>query len=387
MEELAGRVYVPKVYDVDAAREPVVGLLEKAVAASGGRLLYSSFRDRHVAPMYFGAEDGTGRRYGMVVYPFTTTRRSTKNRPPDERRAQVRFGDPVRERDEANPIARDVAGVDVTLVLAVDPEEEFIVGLDPQLYEDLPMGISVYYRDRHVEAAEEYGWSVWEREKSGGRRRPSWAGFETLVGFRPQRFLDYVRFEAKASGLGLAPALRHTLAASFEQPEAEPHHLEDFFQVDAGTILDIVESNFRLGIAVRGGVAEHHLGTLLHGDHSVAKVEPIDEDAQPDFRVKTADGRRLLVECKTASRDRYANGDFKVEVQKTRDSGAGRKYMFDQFDVVAACLFPATGRWEYRFQWATQLAPWDEDHTRIRAVQRVDRSWASSLGDLTGSSP
>jgi hypothetical protein len=382
--ELAGRLYIPKLYRIDADRQPVVDLLERSIDASGGRVIYCSFRDQHVAPVYFGAEDEAGRRYGMLVYPFTTTHRSTRNRPTDEHRAQIRLGDPVKQRDEANLIARDVAGVDVTLVLAVDPEEEFIVGLDPLVYEDLPMGISVYYRDRHVRAAAETGWAVWERTKSGGRRRPSWAGLETLVGFRPERFLDYVRFEAKASALGLNPALRHTLADTFASRDDEPHRLESFFEVDAATILDIIETNFRLGVAVRGGLAEHHLQSSLSADPSVAAVQPIDEDGQPDFDVRLVDGRELKVECKTASRNRYRDGDFKVEVQKTRDSGAGRKYTFDQFDVVAACLFSATGVWEFRFQWARELTPWEEDPQRIQAIQRVNSSWRPSLADLVG---
>jgi hypothetical protein len=381
---LAGRLYVPKLYNIDADREPVIGLLERSISASGGRVVYSSFRDQRVAPVYLGAEDGGGCRYGMLVYPFTTTHRATRNRPPDEHRAQIRLGDPVKKRDEVNLIARDVAGVDVTLVLAVDPEEEFIVGLDPLVYEDLPMGISVYYRDRDVQATEEHGWAVWERTKSGGTRRPSWAGLETLVGFRPDRLLDHVRFEAKASALGLDPALRHVLAESFRSREAEPHRLETFFGVDAATILDIIETNFRLGVAMRGGVAEHHLEAALASDPIVETVDPIDEDGQPDFLVRLVDGAELTIECKTASRNRYKDGDFKVEVQKTRDSGAGRKYTFDQFDVVAACLFSATGVWEFRFQRTANLTPWDEDPSRIQAIQRIDRAWASSLSELVG---
>jgi hypothetical protein len=379
---LAGRIYIPKLYRIDAAREPVVHLLEHAVQESGGRVVYSSFREQHVAPIYLGAEDGAGRRYGLLVYPFTTTRRATRNRPSDEHRAQIRLGDPVRGRDEENPIARDVAGVDVTLVLAVDPEEQFILGLDPLVYEDLPMGISVYYRDRHVEAATEHGWAVWERAKKGGTRRPSWEGLETLVGFRPHRLLDYATFEAKATALGLNPGLRHALAETSTSPDSEPHQLETFFGVDAATILDIIDTNFRLGIAVRGGVAEHHLESVLSRDRSTASVGAIDEDGQPDFRVRLLDGRTVLVECKTTSRDRYKDGDFKVEVQKTRDSGAGRKYTFDQFDILAACLFSATGLWEYRFQWTRRLAPWIDDPARIQAIQRVDDSWATSLADL-----
>lgn len=384
MPELAGRLYIPKLYAIGADREPVVTLLERSVEASGGRVVYSSFRHERVAPIYIGVEDDAGRRYGMLIYAFTTTHRTIRNRPPDEHRAQIRLGDPVRERDQTNVIARDIAGVDVTLVLAVDPEEEFIVGLDPLVYEDLPMGISVYYRDRHVEAASESGWAVWERAKAGGTRRPSWAGLETLVGFRPERLLDFVRFEAKASALGLNPALRHALAEEFATPEAEPHRLEGFFGIDAATILDIVDTNFRLGVAVRGGVAEHHLGVNLGADPALASVRAIDEDGQPDFEVGLVAGATLTIECKTASRVRYKDGDYKVEVQKTRDSGAGRKYSFGQFDVIAACLFPATGLWEFRFKWARELAPWDADPERIQAIQRIDDTWAPSLGELLG---
>lgn len=387
MPELAGRLYIPKLYRIDSGRGAVVSFLEDAVRQSGGRVVYSSFRDQQVAPVYLGAEDGSGRRYGLLIYPFTTTRRITKNRPPDERRAQVRFGDPVRVRDEQNLIARDVAGVDVTLVLAVDPEEEFILGLDPLVYEDLPMGISVYYRDHHVDAAADHGWAVWERTKSGGKRRPSWQGLEAMVGFRAHRLLDYVRFEAKATALGLNPALREKMAETFTTPEEEPHALEAFFGVDAATILDIVESNFRLGIAVRGGVAEHHLHQVLDADPVVAAIEEIDVDGQPDFRVRLHDGRQFLVECKTASKKLYANGDFKIEVQKTRDSGAGRQYTFDQFDVVAACLFAATGLWEFRFRWTRDLEPLNDNPTRITPMQRVTAGWSSTLEHLVSSPP
>jgi len=384
VQELAGRLYVPKTYPVQGQRSSVVDVLETAIVESGGRLIYSSFRDQQCAPMYFGAEDADGHRYGLLVYPFTTTRREIRNRPPDERRTQIRFGDPTREREESNVIGHDLAGVDVTLVLCVDPEEKFIVGLDPMIYEDLPMGISVYYKDRDVEAAEPHGWAVWSKTKSGGRRRDSWDRVETLVGFRPHRLLDYARFEAQASALGLSPGLRHRLAEQFVTPESEPHRLESFFGLDAPAILDIVESNFRLGVAVRGGVAEHHLESVLTVEPSIADVQQIDQDGQPDFKIVTSSGLELTIECKTSSPSPYASGINKVEIQKTRASSAGRRYTFDQFDIVAACLFPATGIWEYRFCRTTDLDPWDPDTTRIKPIQAIDDKWSSSIGEVLG---
>lgn len=381
MPNLAGRTYVPKVYPVMQERVAVIDVIERGIAAAGARLIYSSFRQDQSAPMYFGAETDSGHRFGLLIYPFTTTRRETRNRPKGERRTQIRFGDPAREREEANPIARDLAGVDITLILAVDPENDFVVGLDPAIYADLPMGISVYYGDKHVKMALEQDWAVWERKKSGGTRRPSWEGLETVVGFRPHRILDYARFEAKASALGLSPELRGRLAEEFSNPE-QSHRLEDLFSVDAATILGIIEDNFRLGIAVRGGVAEHHLGRSLKLDASVVRSTSIDEDGNPDFRIEVNAGLELTVECKTASKTQYKNGDYKVEIQKTRDSGAGRKYTYDQFDIIAACLFSATGLWEFRYRWTKDLDPWAQDPDRIKAVHRIDASWATSIGDL-----
>lgn len=343
-----------------------------------------SYPDERVAPVFFGAEDEDGHRYGLLTYPFTTTRRTTKNRPSAEHRFQIRFGDPVRVRKEANPLGHDPAGVDVTLVLAADPERDLLVGLDPLVYAELPMGASGYYRDAHAEAVARSGWSAWAKEKSKPRTEQgaNWEGLESMVGFKPGRFLDYARFEAIATSLGLDTGLRISLAERFEAGRVDRHALERLFGIDAATILDIVDSNFRLGVAVRGSVAEHHLGRLLAKDAAVSSYEAIDEDGQPDFRIRLGDGRELTIECKNALRETYKDGDAKVETQKTRDSGAGRKYTFDAFDVVAACMFSVTGRWTFKFKRAADLVPWTKDQQRIGAIQRIDATWADSLSEL-----
>lgn len=384
MTELGGRTYVPKLYRINATRRPVVDLLRRAVAAGGGRVVSCSYPETKVAPLFLGAEDGDGYRYGMLVYPFTTTRRTTRNRPGAEHRFQVRFGDPTRYRAEPNPLGRDPAGVDVTLVLAVDPERDLIVGLDPLVYAELPIGISGYYRDEHEAVVSVNGWSAWskarEQPRANGERE--WEGLESMVGFKPERFLDYVRFEALATSLGLDTALRISLAERFRSGSVDRHTLERLFGIDAATILDIVDANFRLGVAVRGSVAEHHLGRLLATEPSIAALTPIDQDGQPDFRICLTDGRQLTVECKNALRETYKDGDAKVETQKTRDSGAGRKYTYQAFDIVAACMFSVTGRWTFRFKWSRDLVPWNKDVTRIAAIQRIDASWSASIAGL-----
>lgn len=82
--EVAGRSYVSKVYRIALSRQPVVDLLRHGVEAGGGRVVSCSFPDHRVAPVFLGAEDGDGRRYGLLTYPFTTTKRPTLNRPPTE---------------------------------------------------------------------------------------------------------------------------------------------------------------------------------------------------------------------------------------------------------------------------------------------------------------
>lgn len=383
---LAGRSYVPKTYRISASRKPVIDLLGSAIEASGGRIVSCSYPAEQVAPIFFGAEDGDGHRYGLLTYPFTTTRRTIKNRPSAEHRFQIRYGDPERVRSEPNPLGHDPAGVDVTLVLAVDPEREVLIGLDPLVYGELPMGISGYYRDEHADEVVRTGWAGWAKEKSKPRtdQGASWEGLESMVGFGPQRFLDYARFEAIATSLGLDTGLRMSLAARFEKGRVDRHALEELFGVDAATILDIVESNFRLGVAVRGSVAEHHLAGYLAADPAVASFKAIDRDGMPDFLIRLHDGRELTIECKNALRDTYKGGDARVETQKTRDSGAGRKYPYGAFDILAACMFSLTGRWSFRFRFAADLKPWQSDTTRIAAIQRIDASWSSSLGSLIG---
>jgi hypothetical protein len=379
---VAGRIYVEKLYPVRRDRAQLIDVVRRGIERAGGRVLFSSFDHERVAPMYLGTEDASGARWGLLVYPFRTTKRSTKNRPDGEHRSQIRFGDPSRVRDERNPIARDVAGVDVTLVLTIDPELDIVVGLDPLVYEQLPMGASVFYSDEEFRGARTAGWAVWEREKRDGLRRDRLVELETMVGFSPERIFDYVRFEAAASALGLSPALRATLALEYVQPRLGPHRLESVFGLESREILDIIDANFRLGVAVRGGVAERHLERVLATDPAVESVESIDEDGKPDFRVVLGDGRTALLECKTASGSRYAGGDFKVEVQKTRASAAGRQYTFRQFDILAACLFSATGVWEYRYRWTRDLEPLASDSERIKPIQRIDNGWARSLAGL-----
>lgn len=383
--ELAGRSYA-RVYRVQGRRD-IHSFLLDAVQASGGEVLFASPFTR--APIYVGIGVGANERIGLLAYPFRCSPEPIKGRAPNEHRMQVRYGGEETWKPlDAHRLGIDVAGVDVTIVIGVHLKAGILVGLDPVLYDPLPMGISIEFKDAEAKATRRNGWAVWERETHPGRLRPearSRLGLETLVGFTPERLLDYVRFERYASSLGLDPPLRFKAAEEVAVTSISDdtfHRLERQFGMSSRQVLDLITRHYRLEVAVRGGVAEHHLQEYLERAPDVRTVRQIDEDGQPDFDVTLVSGRGVTIECKNVSPKQTKTGGIKVEVQKTRASKgdpASRFYRLDQFDVVAACLWPVTGRWEYRFKATAELEPHRELSDRVTPIQIVDDTWARSV--------
>lgn len=384
-----GRGYLPRVYRVSGRRD-LHDFLLAAIQASGGAVVYGSPPTR--APFVFGVQTAHDERVCLVVYAFRCNPPPIRGRPADEHRVQLRYGSESSWED-LHALGRDPTGSDVTLVLGVHLDAGLVVGLDPLVYSTLPMGISVEFKDEMVAAAASSGWAVWERDNISGLRRPdprAEGRLETLMACRPDRLLDFAAFERQATALGLDPPLRFRagLAAGPRRPATEStvHRLEQEFDLPARAILDIVVDRRRLGVALRGGVAEHHLARRLADVHDVRQVTPLDEDGRHDLDVSIA-GRAdvVRVECKNCSPNRYANGDYKVEVQKTRASRgdpASRYDRLDQFDVVAACLYAPTGSWEFRFKRARVLDTHLGYPDRIAPVQRVDASWSADFLDV-----
>lgn len=387
---LAGRSYF-RAYRVSGKRNLYEYLLE-AVEAARATVLFASEPAR--APVYLTVEAGGSSRSettGLLVYPFRPP--PIKGRPKDEHRVQVRYG-AEETWGEDHPIGQDPSGVDVTLVLGLHLEAGIFIGLDPLRYDPLPMGISIEFKDSDVKETQRAGWHVWERENFAGRRRAASRaphGIETLIAFKPERLLEYVRFEREATRLQLDPPLRFRAASvatdGMTTIEKARHMLEEEFDLSSQEILDIVVNRFRLRVAMRGGVAEHHLERVLNLDPLVSDVVPIDEDGRPDFEIILEDDRRGLVECKNVSPKRYSDGAFRVEVQKTRASKgdpASRLYPRDHFDAVAACLFSATGRWEFLFKAAKALKRDERFPDRIAPLQGVDGTWSETLIGVFG---
>jgi restriction-modification system family protein len=254
-DQLAGRAYA-RIYRV-SGRADLRQALTAAVAQAGGTVLYAS--DPHRAPLYLGVQAADGERLGLLCYLFRCNPPPIRGRAADEHRLQIRYGAET-SWSGAHPLGRDVAGIDVTLVLGVHTHAGILVGLDPLRYDPLPMGISIEFKDAHVAAVVEHGWHVWERTNQPGRRRPerrAQEGLETLVGFQPERLLDYARLERQATSLGLDPPLRFRaalVAASAPSVTGGTQHmLEEEFAFSSAEILHIIATRTRLAVAVRGG--------------------------------------------------------------------------------------------------------------------------------------
>lgn len=387
-ESIAGRTF-GEIYQV-RGRADLHFFLRHALEASGGRVIYAS--DPARAPFYFGVQLDSDERIGLLIYPFRLRKVPTKGRPDDEVRGQLRYGSEA-TWDRDHPVGRDLAGVDVTMILGVDVGAGVILGLDANLWDPLPMGISFYAKDTEIEQARDSGWHVWEKVNRAGTKRAesrSPTNFETFVAFTPDRLIDYARLERRATSLRLDPPLRFAAATSMadvlhsEQPSAR-HVLEEQFALTSEQILDIIGGRNRLAVAVRGGVAEYHLEQQLIDAPGVATVKRLDVDAKHDFDVTLDDGTVLRVECKNASPKTSAAGAFKVEVQKTRASKgdpASRFYAVNGFDVVAACLFSPTGKWEFRFGRTAEMARHKNFNDRLAPIQTITDAWTDNLAEV-----
>jgi hypothetical protein len=386
MDQDPGRSYA-RIYK-GLQRKPVHRAVEAAVAQGGGRIVYSSGPNR--GPLFLGVEDPEGRPIALCAYVFTATHQEIRNRPPDEHRFQIRYGDVNSDawKAEDHPVGFDPLGSDVTLVLGVHEDADLFIAVDPIAYDPLPMGISVFFKDAEVEAAQRDGWHVWERDNIAGARRGdprTELGLETLVAFRPNRLFSYIQFERTAQRLGLDPPLRFRTAQEAAEREGSDdlHVLERQFGLKAQEILDIIDERPRLGTAVRGGVAERHLEKALEDDPAVTDIKLGETDGPPDFIVGVhGSPSRISIECKNASPKPYSDGTFKVETQKTRASkGDPKSRLYDpsQFDVVAACVYGPTSEWAFRYKRSSLLARDGKFEDRIAPVQKIDESWAHSL--------
>ena len=340
--------------------------------------------DPSQAPFLFLVKTPEGDKLTLICYAFTANKYEQGGRPSDEHRFQIKYGSDFSRYHDIF-ISDDPSAV--TLFFGIHFDEEIVVACDPAMHKPTWFSKSVEFKTHHVHDVQDHGWHVWERQRKQGRRKRPLLSLEdeVIVGLTPEFFLDYVLAERVTTGTrpghrfrALAhwhdePMLR--MAASRGMADAAVlHALEEAYGLSALEILDVIEERNRLQIAVRGGVAERHLLNALRSVDGL-EVEEIDEDGRPDFRVRWAGtGRWTHIECKVCGATRYQDGSPKADVQRTRAPRGfpcGRYYSPTEFEILAVCLHPITGDWEFAYADTATLPEREDCPGRINNNVRV----------------
>lgn len=370
-------------------REAIVAAIETALKQSGAEVVVPA--NPKLAPFEITAiEPTTKKALRLICYAFTANKYRQSGRPLDEHRFQVKYGS---EFDRYHELYFDPTHERVTLMFGVHLEMGLFVSVDPRMHSPTWFSRSVEFKTEQLERARTNGWHGWERERSDARRklvRPQESLLtETVIAFTPDQFLSYVELERLASGfdcgqrLLLSDRIEQQLVRQRLGPKVVPHVLEAQFGIAAERILDLIHEEFRLAAAVRGSVAEHHLERYLRNVRGIETVTHLHQDGEADFSIEY-EGKSYKIECKNVLRH-MQGGRPKVDFQKTRaakSNPCSRYYGRSQFQVLAACLYPVTQKWEFRFVATSALPSHKTCPGRIASTVLVDDTWSVDLAAL-----
>lgn len=356
-----------------------------AIEASGGTVLKAP--DPTIAPYEITVALPTGEKRELICYAFTANKYLQSGRPSGEHRIQVKYGSDFTRYHE---LFIDHTRRRTTLMFGVHDELDLFIAADPVMHNPTWFSRSIELKERELFVAKEQGWHGWERDRSHIRRKREapLESFETeaIFAFTPTNFLKYVEVERHTSGLDAAERLLvGNQIAHFGAPtNTKKHPLEDLLCLNRDELLNILGGTSRLLTAVRGRVAEHHLGVQLANMAGVSSVESLDVDGQPDFAI-VYKGKDVRIECKNVAASSKPARPL-VDFQKTRAAKGdpcSRYYAATQFEVLAACLHPLTSRWEYRFCSTRTLEPHKKCTGKLSdRVYVQGHTWSDALGDI-----
>lgn len=376
-----------------------VEAITAAIEASGGRVLRAP--SANVAPFELEVQLPDGKPLKLVCYAFTANKYGQEGRPDDEHRFQIKYGS---DFTRLHDVYVDPKRRAVTLFFGVHEEENLFIAVDPAMHNPTWFSSSVEFKTKDVEAALEGGWHGWDRERvPNGRRRilpQESLATEALLAFKPEHFLTYVQFERVATGMDTGERLllisnigddlrrggARTVASTrldLVAPSSVEHRLLAQFGLPVDQVLDLIAANPRLHTAVRGGVAERHLQLALEDTPGVKGLQKINRDGEPDFAL-TFRRLRIRIECKNVSPE-LTRGLPRVDFQKTRAAKGdpcSRYYAASQFEVLAACIYPTSGEWDFRFCLTSSLKEHKKCVGKLSDRVLVEDSWPEDLPTL-----
>jgi hypothetical protein len=167
------------------------------------------------------------------------------------------------------------------------------------------------------------------------------------------------------------------------------HPVERMLNASARDILDALENGFRARADLKGKLAELFMSRHLDGlqrDGVIDRYEWFDQDGVPDFTVWFRDGSDIKLEVKNV---RSGKGSLRAETQKTRASRGdpmSRYYRVAHFEVIAACLYNATGSWDYVFARSADLVRLANNPDYLATMQHINPTithpWHRALAEV-----
>ena len=183
--------------------------------------------------------------------------------------------------------------------------------------------------------------------------------------------------------------------------EVNPHALEAAWNIDAETLMEAVNRSAPITQRnLKGIVAEASFKTnvldLLDGWEDVTppgahSYDYLIQDASSQVSVQVKLQRRSEVTDSPIETDgvktfgyKFEAGYYIVEPQKTRTQLPERLYRFDEFDILAVSLYPATNDWaRFHYSLARWLLPHKKYGDRMNQYQPVAKKsnelWTDSL--------
>lgn len=344
----------------------------------------------NLAPFFIAYETPSGTRHGLLAYAFYANAKITKNRPSDEHRFQVKYGGDLKISLD---VAIDPHNIVTTIFVGINPEQGYFVAADPLMNNPAPMSRSIEFKQRNIDEVLSSGWATWERDrrppKTQGRPAydPEDLDFRTevLIGGTQEHLYDLIRLERIARGLD--PGERHLAADQLHRElakaktKAPSHQLLEELGLDDQALFDLIDGASRLKMAVRGWVAELHLEQVLQATPGVSECYRLDGEGKPDLSLRWKGAGPILIECKNALRQTYADGRPKVDFQRTRASKGdpcSRFYRPEDFPILAACLHPVKEVWAFEFALTEKLPRHETCEGRIKSGLAVGAPLFSS---------
>jgi hypothetical protein len=363
-----------KSYSVQpGGKEPLLRFICEALESRGCSIIHRP--DPRRAPFFIVYETPGGERLGLLAYAFLANTKVTTNRPEDEHRFQIKYGSELKGVLE---VGLDPHKLITTIFVGIDPTLGIFVAADPGMNNPSPMSRSVEFKTANVEEILDRGWAAWERQRNAPKTKTRPTAFldedtriQVLVGGRKDRLFDLIQLESAAAGLDTGE--RHLLAEKLAKRRSAgdvkaSHPLLEELRLPPDALFDLIEGASRLKMAVRGWVAEAKLVEWLATVDGVTECHRLEGEGQPDVSLRWRGGPPLLIECKNVLRKTDAQGNPRIDFQRTRASKGdpcSRFYRVDDFPILAASLHAVTEQWEFRFALTAELPPHKSCPNRI----------------------